>query len=264
MSDTVCPKCWGSGAIELERTHMGIPITQPCPCTLAKDMIMNLNRGWPGLSKSSKIESTPLMDYVNECLYITAFDEVLRVHLRHAAIRMGWTWNFKVITDSDLMTAWLSPVSLIGKEILDPDAAAVSSAKATLVDLVEPPDLLIIRLGVKNARNVAMPEVFLETLFHRRHLERPVWVVDQPIRRLDANHLCYSDEAVRTLSSWKHLDLMDVTKESGLEIIIPSPPNRVQTTMSLAGDQPTMATKRFEVPTYQNKKSKWKGQAGDR
>ena len=201
MSEGVtCPKCFGVGYVEDEKSNLGVPTTKPCPCTMAKEIVRNLNRGWVGLSTAPKLSASPLMDHVWDFLHITADDESLRSHLKHVGIRMGWTWGFKVITDSDLMTAWLAPIALSGKEILDPDATSVSTAHATLVDLTEPPDLLVLRLGVKAARNSAMCEVFLETLLHRIHLDRPVWVVEQPTRRLDPSHTCYPEDAMRILS----------------------------------------------------------------
>jgi hypothetical protein len=218
VAETVCQKCYGSGALETEKTHLGIPIVKPCTCLLAKDLIRNLNRGWAGLSTAPKIESSPLSGHVGDFLYLTASDEALRAHLRHVALRMGPWWGFKVVSDSDLMVAWLSTASLAGKEILDPDAATVSSEKATLVDLTEPPELLIVRLGVKAARNSAMSEVFLEAILHRIHIRKPMWVVDQPTRKLDALHMCFSDEVVRALSEWDRLVLTPGPASPGLSL----------------------------------------------
>jgi hypothetical protein len=62
----------------------------------------------------------------------------------------------------------------------------------TLVDLVEPPQLLIIRLGVKVARNQAMPEVFMEGVQLRLHTGKPTWIWDQPDYPFREGHLCWS------------------------------------------------------------------------
>ena len=202
-----CEKCFGTGALDAGYSKHGVPITKPCTCQIARDLIQNINRAWTGLSQASKIKSSPLSEHTENNLYITATDETLRIHLRHIGLRAHPRWFFKVVTDSDLMTAWLSPASLLGKEILDPEAASVSSEKATLVDLIEPPELMILRLGVKSARNSAMPEVLLETLYHRAHIQKPTWVVDQPTRRLDPSHLAFSDDALHHLRQWEHIAL---------------------------------------------------------
>lgn len=256
MTESVCPRCYGSGAIELERTHMGIPITRPCQCLTAKDIVRNLNRGWPGLSSAGKLERTPLTEYTGEDLYLTASDEALRAHLRHAAIRMGPWWGFKVVSDSDLMTAWLAPIALVGKEVIDPDAASVSTEKATLVDLTDPPDLLIIRLGVKSARNSAMSEVFLEALQHRAHIGKPTWVVDQPMRKLALGHMCFSDEVVGALARWNHVTLEGVFAEvSDRHDRQSSPPT--PTSLSLGSSPGMTATRRVEMPEQKQSKKRF-------
>lgn len=198
---------------------MGVPVVRPCPCQIAEDLIRNLNRGWGGLSSAQRLEgSSPLLDHVTSNLYITASDEDLRIHLRNTGLRMGPSWAFKVVSDADLMTAWLSTAAMVGKEILDPDSASVSSEKATLVDLIHPPGLLIVRLGVKSARNSAMGEVFLETLQHREYTSRQIWVVDQPDKRYDTSHLSYSPEALSALRGFPYLSLSKAKAKSTFSI----------------------------------------------
>lgn len=203
--------------VELEQTHHGIPITTPCSCVLRVDTVRNLERGWVGTLAAEKIESSPLIDLVNQDLFITASDSVLRSHLRFVGLRLGRNWNFLVCSDADLMTAWLYNVAESGGEILDKEVAeriAVSpSRRRTLEDLVDPPGLLVIRLGVKVARNAAMSEVFHEALLRRDHENRPTWVVDQPGHRLNAldalgqQHRSYSELVMEYLQNWNYLDL---------------------------------------------------------
>jgi hypothetical protein len=205
--------------VELEETHRGIPITRPCECVLAIDIVKNLEKGWVGLAKAPKIPESPLLDLVNQDAYVTADEHTFRSHLKHVGIRQGRNWSFLVASDADLIVAWLGSVSLSGREILDPDAASVSSAHLTLVDLVVPPDLLILRLGVKTAANKEMSKVFLETLSHRNHIQKPTWVLDQPHRRFDPGHLCYSDGAVNIMSEWEHFTLNETTPGLAIEYI---------------------------------------------
>lgn len=203
----VCSRCYGRGAIELEETHRGIPITKPCVCVLAKDVLKNLDRAWSGLSTAPRITESPLADRAWKNTYLTATEGTLRAHLKHMAIRQGRNFGLVVCSDATLMTAWLASASLAGKEILDPDAATVSLEKATLVDLVDPPDLLVIRLGVKSARNSAMPEVLLEALAHRSHVSKPTWICDQPTKKLDPSHISFSPDVADFLRGWDHFTL---------------------------------------------------------
>lgn len=271
MADPKCTRCYGSGSLDTGQTHMGIPIVKPCLCQQARDIIHNLNAAWTGLSQAPKLESTPLLEYVTEDLFITASDDTLRQHLRHVGIRMGWSWGFKVASDADLMVAWLSNAQLVGKEILDPDVASVSSEKASLVDLIEPPALLILRLGVKSARNSAMPEVFLETIRHRQYRQRPTWVVDQPTRRLSLGHLCFSDEVSQALAGWDHLTLGDtLSPPMNVEMLGGAAANLTLTPspLSIGGmGTPTTTsggTRTVSIATAEPKKPKFKARKGDR
>lgn len=222
--ETVCPRCYGRGAIELETTHRGVPITKPCQCVLARDTVKNLERAWRGLPLAPRVKESPLLGMERANAYVTATEATFRAHLKHVAIRQGRNWGFTVVSDATLMTAWLASAALAGKEILDPDAATVSLEKATLVDLVDPPDLLVIRLGVKSARNSAMPEVFLEALAHRAHVGKPTWVTDQPHKRLDPSHLSFSCEVAEVLQGWKHYALDEVAPGLAIDLLGTSTP----------------------------------------
>jgi hypothetical protein len=260
-----CAKCFGTGSLDAGTDPRGIPITRPCTCQIARDIVRNLNHAWANLAVAPRIDKSPLLGHEGDNLYITATDNTLRAHLRYVGLRAGPSWFFKVVTDSDLMTAWLSPAMMVGKEILDPDAAAVSSEKATLVDLTDPPELMILRLGVKSARNSAMPEVLLEALYHRAHVGKPTWVVDQPTRRFDPSHMAFSDDALNHVNQWERVVLDDAAPGLSIEMLpgapdAPDGPGAAPVGMSFSA--PTGAvghTQRFDMPTAEPKKSRRKG-----
>lgn len=271
---TGCDKCFHTGAIDAGFTDVGIPITRPCACQIARDIVRNINRAWPNLSSAPKIESSPLSELTGENVYITASDASLRAHLRHVGLRMGAKWGFKVHTDSDLMTAWLAPIAIAGKEILDPEATAVSTERATLVDLTEPPELLILRLGVKSARNSAMGEVLLEALYHRAHIGRPVWVVDQPGRLFNPAHIAFSEDALHHITQWERVALDEVGPGLSIEMVghggqehsaqhTAQPTENRGNSLTLSAGYSTSsaaasATTRIERPVIEPKKKKFK------
>jgi hypothetical protein len=177
---------------------------------LQNAILGNVERGMRGLSKASPIKESPLSGREYEDLWITVPKYTFMAHLRHIAIRKPPSWGFKVVSDADLMTAWLATASLAGAEIFDADAVKTSLTHATLVDLVDPPELLIIRVGVKAARNEAMPEVLLEALTHREHTAQPTWLWDQPHHPLDGvEHLSYSSQVAEHLAEWPRLRLSE-------------------------------------------------------
>jgi len=187
---------------------------------LQRDITANVERGMRKIIEAPAIKASQLTEAVEQDVWITAPKPWFTANLRHVAIRMPPTWYFKVVSDADLMTAWLASVALKGKEILDPDAAKVSLTHITVVDLVMPPELLIIRLGIKQARNVATPEVLLEALRHREHAGLPTWVWDTPREMLDNGHICWSPMVAEYLSTWRHMR----TRES--DVPTPRPTSR--------------------------------------
>mgnify|MGYP003983441041 FL=1 len=204
--DTGCDVCLGRGVIRIPKA--GPPTVQRCRCVLVKQTLANLERAWRGLSKAKPIPDSPLKKRIDKNIWITASDRSLKRHLKHVGSRMVPDWRFKVVTDKELITAWLGSIALKGGEILGPDAISVSTRYITIEDLVEPPDLVVLRLGVKAAANREMPQVLFEALSHRIHLSKPTWVVDQPTYPFGRGHLCWSETAEDEMETWAryHID----------------------------------------------------------
>jgi len=208
-----CPKCMGTGHIEKVSEGPHPPVFERCSCVVHKDVIANVERGMPGLSKFSKIEKSGFIEKLNENLWITAGNNFLR-HLRHVMIRQPPSYFFKVVSDAELVTAWLSSISLKGGEIHDADAYMVSTRFMTIPDLVVPPDLVILRMGVKVARNSAAPEVLAEAINTRFHEGKPTWVWDEPSHPLNSGHLFWSGDVARTLTHFERIQKKSSSKVS--------------------------------------------------
>jgi len=233
--DPNCPECWGRGVVSVSPEEAGIQtfgeITTFCKCVWKTEMDRNLERGWVGLSKAKRIKKSPLKGQEGKNLWVTATAERFRAHLRHIALRQGFNWMFRVVTDLDMMDAWLSKNV---DKVIDTDIAMKRKRRhgkdldvyISLTELIEPPKLLILRLGVKVTRNVAAPEAFLESLQHRDHLGKATWVLDQPICRLGPGHLDYDDRVGEYLEDWVRVDL-----EGG------APPQTSASTTSIASDE---------------------------
>lgn len=184
--------------------YPGPSALQLCTCALYKIILANVDRGWPGLSDAPKVPSSPLSNLVGKNVWITAENEWFRAHMRHVAVRMPPAWGFRVASDAELIQAWLATVALKGEvEIYDADVRESRSMKhLTLMDIALPPSLLVVRLGVKTARNVAMSEVLEEAIGMRLHERRPTWVWDQTGRPFDELHICYSPTMMETMLGW--------------------------------------------------------------
>ncbi len=161
-----------------------------------------------GLTKAPVVKQSPLLGKHDSNLWITAGSGFL-AHLRHVAVRQPATWLLRVTSDAELVTAWLASVALKGGEVIDPDAYMVSTKHLTITDLVTPPDLLVIRMGVKVARNQAASEVLAEAISERQSRNQPTWVWDEPSHPLNAGHLFWSDAVRRVLSVFDRTELKD-------------------------------------------------------
>jgi len=219
--DPNCPLCLGRGVVDVEDGEMvegeGFnylrgPSVRVCECVRKRDLLKNVNRGWKNLLRAGKLSSpSPLLGLTDTSVWVTADRNLFRAHVRHVALRQGPLWNFHVKSDMDLMTAWLGSVALKRKEIFDADVAREAASESlkfhALVDLVLPPELLILQLGVKAARNEAMPEVFQEAILARDYEGKPTWVWDQPNNQFAPGHFCYSMGAHDALDSFDRLKL---------------------------------------------------------
>lgn len=207
-----CPICRGRGVVPIEIDGWPGGGTQNCKCVFKKDLVENVKRIWPVLLTVESVDSSPLLGLTRQNLWITGTNYALRRHLRHVAFRMGTMWDARVIADATLITAWLSTA----KNVKDPDVLTMredgnrdkpSDHFMTLVDLAVPFDLLIIRLGVKAAKNREMPNVLAEAINEREQVGKPTWVVDSPNHRLAPGHICYSDEVAEILDGFRRVIL---------------------------------------------------------
>jgi hypothetical protein len=209
-----CPKCRGRGVYDYTPPGAIVPGVLTCECVRDRDIRLNMERGWRGLSTAAPPDETWLSEFAHRNLWLTAESRVLRRHFHRICYEQGPYWRFQVSSDADMMDAWLSNIG--NAELYDADVnllrqrgEQVSNRYAALVDLVEPPSLLVLCVSVKAARNSAMPEVLLEALQHRHHLDKPTWVVDVPSKPLGPHHIAYDEYVGDFISDWPHFGLED-------------------------------------------------------
>jgi len=205
LANPKCPDCGGVGQIRVPMKGKP-PKSRLCECTYLGLMNKKLENTWQGLSKIRPINESPLLPYVDKKVWLTSDPNWLLLHLRHVVARQPLEWKVKVITDKELMAAWLATAALAGVDILDKEAFEVTTYKLSIEDLVQPYDLVVLRLGVKMARNSAMPEVLMEALSLRDHLNKATWVWDQPTRALTEGHRCWSLEVQDELSRYERIN----------------------------------------------------------
>jgi hypothetical protein len=190
----VCEKCGGIGLVPSGQVYRNEPIMAQCSCLLKEHLRNQCERAWTGLSQFPAKKTTPLKGKLKENIIIHAEKTELCSHLKGAIfLEKNPSYFIKVVSDANLMSAWLSNISLAQSEIVDPDFTS----------------LLIVRLGVKMARNSAMPEVLIETIELRQHLNKPTWIVVDPNRPLCEGHIAWSRGVDDVLLGWNNIRLVE-------------------------------------------------------
>lgn len=211
--DADCLYCRGRGFVSTDGRR-----GKRCDCVFKRDVLANVRRVWPGfdLMKAKVLkEPSVLRDLVAENAWITGDTESYRAHLRHVVTRQGPNWFGRVRTDSEMMSGWFAQAKAKAIEIYDIDVNETEALDLDLQDLAEPPELLIMVLGSKRARNVATPEVLEETISIREVLGKPTWIIDQPTYSLeDEAHRCNSPEVLSLLDSFKRVHLDPLSSKS--------------------------------------------------
>lgn len=216
--DPNCPECRGRGVVPTTLKIGGVEWpgggTQNCKCVFKRDLLANVKRVWKVLLNVESAEDSPLMGMTNQNLWITASSYDFRRHLRFVAFRMGPKWDARVVADSTLVTAWLARHDdvhdvdvLINRDGFERERP--SEHYMTLVDLAVPFDLLIIRLGVKAAKNRETPNVLAEAINEREQQGKPTWIVDSPVKPLAPGHIAYNEEVLEILDGFRRVILTD-------------------------------------------------------
>lgn len=199
-----CPECKGFGMIPLREGDVDRPPAfTRCTCVIREDILANASQVMPGLLTALPVKRSPLVGKTVNNVWITAPERWFSSHLRHVAIRQSPVWVGRVVSDAELVTSWLATVALKGAEIFDADAFGVSTKFLTITDLVTPPDLVVVRMGIKVARNSACAEVLAEAVNLRKHEKKPTWIWDQPDNPLAPGHLFWSGEVSQVLSGFQ-------------------------------------------------------------
>lgn len=218
---SMCKKCGGAGYLQKDDGYMGMPYAIPCSCTVKKALNIQAERAWKGMTNVKLSRSSQLKTKVDKNCVVVGSKHDLMLNLRSAlAYRKKPEEFVKVVSDATLMSAWLSNLQYAQSEIIDPDFQRDIRVQS-LEDLAESPSLLIVRLGVKMARNSAMPEVLVETIELREHLSKPTWIVEEPNRPLQEGHLSWSRAVDETLEGWERINLMQRNKSE-----VPTPTKR--------------------------------------
>lgn len=189
-TEGVCQRCGGQGFIWQDSFNM-----EKCICSLEASLEQKLHDSIRGITthiSADKLAKSGVS--LDADLYLKVPWHKARVWLASAIRERHRSRSFvhNVVSDSEILSAWLSPAR---RETFEGDErdGLFTQRVATLEDLIRPPELLVIRLGILGYKNQAMSGILLESLMLRKEIERkPTWVVVDPDEPLVDGHRCWS------------------------------------------------------------------------
>ena len=168
----------------VERSEWGVDnlYMKPCVCALIERFQARVGTE---IFQAQTLQTSPLREKMDKDLFIEANRLDMLPHLKHVLWYAGLDFFFRMVTDTEMLDAWLSK----GKE-----NSQEFHGYSSLRDAVEDPALLIIFIGVMTYPNRALPGVFLEALKLRNHRGLPTWIVCGRDQTFAQGHLCWSPE----------------------------------------------------------------------
>jgi len=246
--DPDCPDCRGRGVVPVALPNRPVfvfdEVLTPCKCVQRRDSRINAKRAWPPLEEVKPVKKSPLTGLEEKNVWVYTPDrETIRHHLKRVIMDRPATWFVRVVSDIEMMDAWLSR-DIPDEELLDIDVFHERSNRrkrvfSSLTDLTLPPTLLIIQVGVKASRNEAMPEVLLEVMNNRDHEGKVTWIVDGP-QKLGVGHRAYDELVGAALRGYIRIEL---EKIGGTASKAPEIPNGIAPTVSDVVSEGTGATR---------------------
>lgn len=208
MTDELCPICQEilipgcrnenrGGGIILKQDADGIEYAEPCKNMVRVAMRRYMKEVHPLLLEVPLVKDTPLykhkeLDRTKDNLFFSKVEwGTFLAHLKWVLGYKYFSKSFvKIVTDMKLLNIYVGNASLKArlKSQQDEDQLLICNS---LEDLLESPDLVIVRLGLITHFNRAAANVLQEALNIRKNMGRPVWLIEphnkgfQPYRKAD-------------------------------------------------------------------------------
>lgn len=220
-----CPRCHGVGDVLAGDRNTWTA----CLCTRRAQKAQLVRDCWPSdvlrAAARDEVRRSALEGRLGESLWLRAERDTLVAHLARA-LRAGGRIGLlvRIASDADLATAWLARA---GDKVRDEEVREAMSRDDEdrydrLVDLVAPPALLVIQLGVKATPLKDLPGLVSEAILTRQQRGRPTWIVDTTSRPLAPGHLAYSEELAAQIAEWPQVRI-DSPQDAGAAADLASP-----------------------------------------
>ena len=219
-----CSRCRGVGDVQIEGVWVH------CVCVARLSKVQRVRACWPPdvlrAAGRNEVRQSALDGRLRENLRIRAERGVLVSHLARAVVASGRIELVRIASDADLVDAWLANVG----DLRDGEAAGHRGEQEAryrnVSDLVAPPKLLVLYVGVRAARLADLPDLILEAIQVRQQRGLATWVVDTVDRPL-AEGRCpaWREDLAAMLAGWPTVRLNSAQEVGEVDVELTAEPH---------------------------------------
>ncbi len=219
-----CSRCRGVGDVQIEGVWVH------CVCVARLSKVQRVRACWPPdvlrAAGRNEVRQSALDGRLRENLRIRAERGVLVSHLARAVVASGRIELVRIASDADLVDAWLANVG----DLRDDEAAGHRGEQEAryrnVSDLVAPPKLLVLYVGVRAARLADLPDLILEAIQVRQQRGLATWVVDTVDRPL-AEGRCpaWREDLAAMLAGWPTVRLNSAQEVGEVDVELTAEPH---------------------------------------
>lgn len=198
-----CVHCGGRGVIDKDDMTAIM-----CICTKFRLLRIHLSKDTPDILHAADVKESPLYvlgsekgkpsrDRTKDNLFLCGLWRNVVSHLKWTLYFKGLTYTYRIVTDERIKNVAVGNESYKGKT---EDDRKLTESVNGLRDLVEDPDLVIVRLGFLGYKNIAAPGYLKEALMIRESAGKPTWLVEGAVK-YEYDHRAYSPETYSYIHS---------------------------------------------------------------
>lgn len=208
-----CSRCRGVGDVQIEGVWVH------CVCVARLSKVQRVRACWPPdvlrAAGRNEVRQSALDGRLGENLRIRAERSVLVSHLARAVVAAGRIELVRIASDADLVDAWLANVGGIRDDEAAGHRGEQEARYRNVSDLVAPPKLLVLYVGVRAARLADLPDLILEAIQVRQQRGLATWVVDTVDRPMGEGRCpAWREDLAAQLAGWPTVRL-NSTREVG-------------------------------------------------
>jgi hypothetical protein len=180
--EPLCEICGGKGVIDIDDLHVQL-------CVCGKRRMFRTHLG-PEILAAENVKSSPFyvlgavrrrpsVDLTKQNMFVKSSWRTLLPHLKWTLFYKGLNFRFRIVTDERILNVRLGKESAILKSRSEREDGK-HQFYDSLYDLLEDPDLVIVRLGKLGHKNIAAAGYLKEALMIREVNNKPTWLVEEP------------------------------------------------------------------------------------